>query len=166
MDDVNLTADLLIAMCEGIKEKKKIKIYYDKYEKLFDYDSEDLQNKFDFVMNVIQKMYGNSLKETEFKRVHLFYSLFTAIYHIKYGLKDFVIDNQNRLLNSLDITTFPRICYRLERINYIFDAAEKDLMQLSKEEQIFIDYSRRATTDASKRVERTKFIVKLITNDN
>ena len=35
MADVTLTADILVAMIEGIKSKKQLKNYYDKYEKTF-----------------------------------------------------------------------------------------------------------------------------------
>lgn len=167
MDDVNLTADLLIAMCEGIKEKKKIKFYYDLYERRFVFDARDLENRFDSVMSVIQDMFLNELRDSEFKRVHLFYSLFTAIYHIKYGLKNLDIEPSAQVeVDYSNPSVLLRIRHRLERVESIFDKAEEDIMQLSKEEQQFLDSSRRATTDASKRIERTKFLVRLIANDN
>lgn len=166
MDDVNLTADLLIAMCEGIKEKKKIKYYYDFYEKKFDYDGQDLEYRFDSVMVAIQNMFGKELKDSEFKRVHLFYSLFTAIYHIKYGIKDLDVSPYRQEIDYANLAVLMKIRHRLERIEYIYDKAEDDIMLLSKEEQQFLDSSRRATTDASKRLERTKYLVKLIANVN
>lgn len=166
MDDVNLTADILIAMCEGIKEKKKIKYYYDTYEKTFNHNGEELECRFDSVMTAIQNMYGKELKDSEFKRVHLFYSLFTAIYHIKYGLKEIDISPTTQEVDYTNLAVLMKIRHRLERIEYIFDKAEDDIMLLSKEEQLFLDSSRRATTDASKRIERTKYLVKLIANVN
>ena len=167
MDDVNLTADLLIAMCEGIKEKKKIKYYYDAYEKRFDHDGNELESRFDYVMNAIQNMFGKELRDSEFKRVHLFYTLFTAVYHIKYGLRD-VDDNLpgQQEIDYTNLAVLMKIRHRLEKVEYIFDKAEDDIMQLSKEEQQFLDNSRRATTDASKRMERTEYLVKLIADVN
>lgn len=166
MDDVNLTADLLIAMCEGIKEKKKIKHYYDLYEEVFAYSIQDLEKQFDVIMGIIQKIYDQGLKGTEFTRTHLFYSLYTALYHIKYGIKDLKTDlSIDRIIDFSNPSEISRIRYRLERVGYIFDKAEDDLMSLSKEEQLFLDYSRRATTDANKRKERTKYLIKLITNE-
>lgn len=165
MEDVNLTADLLIAMCEGIKEKKRIKYYYDLYEKTFNHDAQQLEEQFNSVMNVIQCIYEEELKDSEFKRVQLFYSLFTAIYHIKYGLKNVDIDNyaiQNIDYSNISILT--KIRHRLDRVEYIFDKAEENIKLLSEEEQQFLDNSRRATTDASKRIDRTKYLVKLITD--
>lgn len=166
MDDVNLTADLLIAMCEGIKEKKKIKYYYDAYEKTFIHNGQELECRFDSVMTAIQNMYGKELKDSEFKRVHLFYSLFTAVYHIKYGLKEMDVSPTTHEVDYTNLAVLMKIRHRLERIEYIFEKAEDDIMLLSKEEQQFLDSSRRATTDASKRIERTKYIVKLIANVN
>lgn len=166
MDDVNLTADLLIAMCEGIKEKKKIKYYYDAYEKSFNHNGHELECRFDSVMNAIQNMYGHELKDSEFKRVHLFYSLFTAVYHIKYGLKEMDLTTPAQNFDCTNRAELMKIRHRLERIEYIFARAEDDIMLLSKEEQQFLDSSRRATTDASKRIERTKYIVKLIAHVN
>ena len=166
MEDVNLTADLLIAMCEGIKEKKKIKHYYDLYEKDFKYNPLDLEERFNIIIGIIQTIFCNDFKSTEFTRIHLFYTLFTAIYHIKYGIKD--LSDKNIVNETIDFnnqSVITKIRYRLERINYIFDKAEEDIMILSKEEQQFLDYSRRATTDANKRKERTMYLVKLITND-
>lgn len=167
MDDVNLTADLLIAMCEGIKEKKKIKYYYDAYEKRFDYDGQELESRFDYVMSAIQNMFGKELRDSEFKRVHLFYSLFTAVYHIKYGIKDLDLNMLGQQeVDYTNLAVLMKIRHRLEKVEYIFDKAEDDIMQLSKEEQHFLDNSRRATTDASKRIERTKYLVKLIADVN
>ena len=44
MLEVNLVADLLIAMLEGIKSKKQVKKYYDAYEATFDYDTDVLKS--------------------------------------------------------------------------------------------------------------------------
>lgn len=167
MDDVSLTADLLIAMCEGIKEKKKIKFYYDSYEKIFNYNCQELEERFDSVMNTILNIYGKELRESEFKRVHLFYSLFTAIYHINFGLKDLnAVLPEHSIGDFSNLAVLMKIRHRLERIEFIFDKAEDDVTVLSKSEQQFLDNSRRATTDASRRLERTQFLVSLITDDN
>lgn len=162
MDDVNLTADLLIAMCVGIKEKKKIKTYYDAFEKEFDYDIDQLSDRFDNVMYVIQSLFPNGMSDTEFVRVHLFYSLFTAFYHLLYGLPSYDREGDDFIIDMNNERQISKIRHRLDRIGYIFDKADEDIMALSPKEQQFIDCSRRATTDASKRNLRTKFIVELV----
>lgn len=167
MDDVNLTADLLIAMCEGIKEKKKIKNYYDSYEKEFEYDVRQLESQFDFVMNTIQRIYGTELRDSEFKRIQLFYSFFTAIFHIEYGLKNLDIEhNEYQNIDFTNLAVLMKVRHNLDRVEYIFDNAEENIKNLSKEEQQFLENSRRATTDASKRIDRTNYLVKLITYVN
>ncbi|MCP5152510.1 MAG: DUF262 domain-containing protein, partial [Chromatiales bacterium] len=50
MAEVNLVADLLIAMIEGIKAKKQVKRYYDRYEDSFEHDAVGLEAKFDHVV--------------------------------------------------------------------------------------------------------------------
>ena len=86
MQEVNLVADLLIAMREGIKSKKRIRVFYAAYEKSFDDDVILLARKFDNTMNCISLLYKEGLTDTEFKRIYLFYSLFTTVYHCLYGL--------------------------------------------------------------------------------
>ena len=83
MADVNLVADLLIAMIEGIKSKKQIKPFYGQYERIFDADPILLEENFITTINSIQGIFRNELKETEFRRIHIFYTLFTTIYHLK-----------------------------------------------------------------------------------
>lgn len=159
MDDVSLTADLFIAMVEGIKEKKKIKFFYDKYENEFDFENEELRGKFNCIMSLIATIFPDGLKTTEFKRVHLFYSLFTALYHIQYGISnldlvDFVIDPENE-------THLARISRALDKVEEIYQK-EEGAKNLTKEEIEFISSCHKATTDASRRLVRTNFIVKLI----
>jgi len=91
MGDVTLVADLFIAILEGIKSNKQIKNFFDKYEKEFEYDQEDLESKFDETMRIISEIFSDSLVNSEFRRVSLFYSLFTTIYHFEYGIKNLVL---------------------------------------------------------------------------
>lgn len=78
MEDATLVADLVIAMLEGIQSKKQIKSFYNKYEREFDYDITDITYKFDMTMYLIKEIFNEGLKKTEFKRIHLFYTLFTS----------------------------------------------------------------------------------------
>src|SRR5690606_18454594 len=87
MEDATLVADLVIAMLEGIQSKKQIKSYYSKYEKNFAYDIKDIENNFENTIYFIKDVFDEGLKNTEFKRIHLFYTLFTSFYHNLYNLK-------------------------------------------------------------------------------
>lgn len=159
MQEVNLVADLLIAMREGIKSKKQIKKYYGQYEKSFDDDVEQIKTRFDNVIDAIGRLYPEGLSETEFSRNHLFYSLFTMVAHCLFSMPGLAAGRVN-LVTSGDIE---KARNRLDHIGEIFEAAEAgDVGKLPKVEQQFIQDSRRATTDGEVRGRRTVFLLNLI----
>ncbi len=155
MDDVNLTSDLLIAMTAGIKSKKQIKSFYSTYEKEFNFIPDELENKFNDVIETIQGIFENNLKETEFKRIHIFYSLFTTIFHLKFGLIG--IDKQMLNIKQND---YARINSRLANIDSIY--ATEEIRLLNEREVQFLEDSRRATTDKLVRERRTNYLIDLI----
>lgn len=154
MLEVNLVADLLIASLEGIKSKKQVKKFYDQYEASFEYDIEMLEAKFDGVIDEISMIYPEGLSETEFRRPHLFYSLFTAITHRLFGVPNLPDAFAGIQVHSEVVRN------KLERVDEIF--AEPDLQNLSKADQQFLTDSRRATTDEKVRIRRAAFILRLI----
>jgi hypothetical protein len=155
MADVNLCADLLIAMIEGIKSKKQIKPFYGLYEREFNHDPALLEDKFSSTIATIQGIFGNDIKGTEFKRIHIFYTLFTCIYHLKYGLPRIDKPKMNILEGD-----YAKIESRLENINSIF--ATEEAQQLNAKEAQFLEDSRRATTDKPVRERRTNYLLDLI----
>ncbi len=88
MNDVQMTADLLIGMIDGIRSKKQIKKYYEQYEKDFELDTEELKGKFNTIITMIVELFDNNFKKREFRRVHVFYSLFMTLYHLKYYIRE------------------------------------------------------------------------------
>jgi hypothetical protein len=66
MQEINLVADLIIAMREGIKSKKQIKKYYAVYENKFDGDVDLIERQFDSVIQLIAKLYPEGLANTDF----------------------------------------------------------------------------------------------------
>jgi hypothetical protein len=156
MKEVNLVADLLIAMKEGIKSKKRIKKYYDQYEEEYDEDTDVLAARFDRVLATIGKLYPEGLASTEFARIHQFYSLFTAVAHCLYGLKGLAIERLPlKKSSSIEVAR-----NGLDRVEEIYQT--QDLTTLSKLEREFVQDSRRATTDESVRERRTVFLVGLM----
>ena len=148
MSEATLSSDLLVALIDGIQTNKNISSFYKKYE---DYEGnlEELTNQFHHIMSVIGELFPpDELKNTNFKRIHLFYSLFCSVGHCLYsiiGLEDVPRVDIEGNLNKVRV--------RLEEISSRYDADDESL-----EYQKFIDYSRRATTDTSKRIFRSKFI--------
>ena len=155
MFDVQLAADLLIGMIEGIRSKKQIKKFYEQYEEDFEYDVHDLRGQFQGIIDLIDELFDNDLSKREFRRIHVFYSLFMALFHMQYGVK-------NMQSVSVDIREigYPKVSQRLEKIDYIF--VEDENHQLSKEESQFLEDCRRATTDTNVRIRRSEFIAKVI----
>lgn len=156
MAEVNLVADLLIAMIEGISAKKQVRRFYVKYEESFEPDVDTLEAHFDAAINVIAQMYPQGLSTTEFKRPFLFYSLFTAVAHNLNGLPK--LDAPRISLTTPTAIEITR--NRLDRVDELFVAP--DLAALSRVEQQFLQDSRRATTDQSVRERRTKFLLSLM----
>ncbi len=154
MGDVSLTADLLIAMIEGVQSKKQVKSYYTEYEKLFVHNVETLYLEFNQVLRDIELIFPEGLKNTEYYRIHLYYSLFTAFYHLRFGLKGLPAPAV-----TFDSINPQQLRFSLDRIDAIF--TEPDVTKLGEEDRQFLNDSRRATTDASVRERRTKYLVKL-----
>jgi hypothetical protein len=155
MLEVNLVADLLIAMIEGIKSKKQIKKYYDIYEKEFDQDTDLLEQHFDRVIAAIATLFPEGLSDTQFRRPHVFYSLFTTVAHCLYGLP---LCHEPR--KQLEGNAKESARNALERVEAIFES--ENFATLSLPEQQFLQDCRRATTDEAVRQRRTTFLLSLI----
>lgn len=156
MDEVNLTADLLIAMIEGIKPKKQLKHFYDVYEESFEHDLNRLESQFRRTMGAIEAIYGSELATSEFRRVHLFYTLFTSIYHGLFGIPGLIDDRP-----SIDRSTSEKLRHALSGVDEMF-AAKAVGTRLDDRSERFIEDSRRATTDGPVRMRRTQFVLALL----
>lgn len=154
MQDVALTADLLIAMCDGIQSKKQIRAYYALYEKDFPFDQAGLADQFQRTLSLMADLYPEGFANSEFRRIHLYYSLFTAVFHLQYGLQG--MPTPNTRLTELN---FEQTRIRLDHIEEIF--AVEEIADLSPADREFLNDSRRATTDAAVRERRTAFLVEL-----
>lgn len=155
MGDVTLVADLVIAMCEGIQSKKQIRPFYAKYEKSFPYSSDTLESNFDEIIELAKTIFNEGIKGTPFKRIHLFYTLFTSLYHTKYELKTF-----NKPQVEIPANKYERIKNSLTGLNVLFETIP--FQNMSVEQIQFLEDSRRATTDTKVRTRRTEFIIDII----
>jgi len=96
MAEAEFVSELLIAMFEGIqgKEKRLIDKFYENYdidEFYRNYDDrfpnrKTLEKKFRDTMDAIGGILGETLSTSSFRATRLFYPLFCAIYHMKFGL--------------------------------------------------------------------------------
>lgn len=155
MGDVTLTADLLIAMTTGIRSKKQISSFYANFEKDFPHDTDQLEHNFRQTIDTIREIFGDRLRNSEFHRVHLFYTLFTAVYHATFGIPNFP-----PTAVKIVPTNFAKVAMALEKVDDIY--ATEDVKNLSDQEIEFLQDSRRATTDSAVRVRRTDFVLSLL----
>lgn len=155
MAEAELSSDLLGSLIEGIQPKKSIQNYYKKYDDN-EQESHNAAIKFDKIMSVIGSVYpSEELSQTNYHRVHFFYTLFTSIAHCLYGLPELAAIpratiNQKNL--GLIRNTLDEISARYDEVT------AKDALPPSDDYRDFIDASRRATTDLSTRKSRTSFI--------
>ena len=155
MAEVGLAADLLIAMLDGVRSKKQITAYYQLYERDFNHEPEELERKFSSTMGLIREIFPEGLKQSEFRRPHLFYTLFTAAYHLRFGLKECVV-----VRGSLAPPFVARAQVALAKVDAIYSAEDK--RTLHKDEAQFLEDAQRATTDREVRVRRTNFVLHLL----
>lgn len=155
MGDVTMVADLYIAAISGIKSKTAIKNMYGQYEKTFTQDVQILETRFSETIEAINGIFGSELAISELRRIHLFYTLFTAVYHIKFGIPD--VDKPTVGIAEID---YPKVFARLDKINSIM--ATEDVKSLEENELQFLEDSRRATTNTTVRKRRTEFLIDLI----
>lgn len=155
MADVSLSADLLIAMCDGIQGKKQIRSYYTQFEKDFPHDSDELADQFHQTVNMISRVFPDGVQNSEFRRIHIYYSLFTAVFHELYGLQGPALARGELLSANLD-----QVRSRLEHVDEVF--SDPDSPELTPSDRQFLNDSRRATTDAAVRQRRTEYLLRLI----
>jgi len=158
MAEAELAGDMLMAILGGVQTNKSIEQFYKKYE-----DEGAViplaVEKFDNTMSHIGETYPpEELQNTNWSRVHLFYTLFTSIAHCLYGLDG--LDKKLRVSLKRKQLGQVRIC--LDGISSRYDevAADMDNPDAPKDYKQFITLSRRATTDTASRIERANFVCK------
>lgn len=149
MNEVELTADIFIAFLDGIQNRKRVKVYYKQYDEHFE-NKDELESRFDEVISLVNQIFGDTLKKSYYRKPALFYSLFLALYNIKYDIKD--LNNMNHKI--IDEKSISKIKTCLDRIEEIIESEN-----LNKEQQEFVTSISRATSDTDSRKTRTQFII-------
>lgn len=154
MAEATLSSDLLISLIGGVQTNKNIPQFYKKYEEDDSADLEKAEERFNLVMSYVGDIYNpEELKNTNYKRIHLFYSLFTAIAHGLFGISG--VDTVRPKINA---KMTGRVRAALDDVSSKYD--DEDLWDDDLEE--FVDASRRATTDTGRRKLRTEYLCKKI----
>lgn len=160
MAEAELTADIFIALLDGVQTNKQVESFYKKYDDVST-GLEDIEKRFDKVMTYLGSIYKPAeLKLTNYSRIHLFYSLFTAIAHMQYGIEG--IDA--RYHKPISEKSIPKIRAALDNVSALYDEVveDSDMDGYSKEFKEFVNYTRRGTTDTTARRNRTKYLCKMM----
>lgn len=160
MAEAELASDLLGLLCDGIQSKKILESLYEKYEEEPGpvYESSE---KFDNTMAKLNQIYkADNLRLTNWRRVHLFYTLFSVVAHGLFGVSRF-----NAQRPPMDDASVTAIRVRLDDISQRFDEYTNRAFggEVPRNFGTFIDQSRRATTDLSTRTGRAEFLCDMLT---
>jgi hypothetical protein len=158
MAEAELAGDMLMAILGGVQTNKSIEQFYRKYEDE-EFDLRITLEKFDNTMSHIGEIYPpEELLNTNWSRIHLFYTLFTSIAHCLYGVGG--LDEKTRVLLKRKQLGQVRVC--LDQISSRYDevAANMENPDAPTDYKQFITRSRRATTDTASRIERANFVCK------
>ncbi len=155
MAEAELASDLLIVFLGGIQAKKSIPSYYKNYDDI-ENDTVIATAAFDSVMSHIGAIYPEELLgQTNFKRIHLFYSLFCTVAHALFGIEGLENAPRPRITEE----TIGQIRVRLDEISAQYDlVTSKEAIAPDAEYLDFIEASRRATTDFGTRQFRSEFL--------
>jgi hypothetical protein len=162
MAEADLASDLLIALIGSVQTNKNIEVYYKEYEDKQG-NLEDIEKRFDKIMSYIGSIYkAEEIKNTNWSRIHLFYTLFTSIGHFLYGIKGLGATPKK----AITVKSIGKLRNALDNFSSEFDeiAADLDNPDFSQDFKQFIYYSRRGTTDTSARIFRSNFLCKKIKN--
>ncbi|MCX6009162.1 MAG: DUF262 domain-containing protein [Chloroflexi bacterium] len=157
MLEAELTSELVIAMLSGVQSRKVIERYYRTYDDEFS-EKPIVTERFKQCMDLVGEITENRLRTSHFSSVHLFYSLYCAIYDLLYGLPG---SSAQRV--EFGSKTLARVSTTLWDIDSLL---EKDISEVSNAEDIkFVNASTRRTTDLSSRRIRHEYLVSHIIRD-
>jgi Protein of unknown function DUF262 len=154
MLEVELTGELVIAEIDGMQDKKKsIEQFYGDYDDQYA-DRKKNESKFREVVDVVNETFGNSLNQTEFSRVPLFYSLFCAIYHYRYGLPKCELKTSRKEINKSQRLS---LAEAVQRLSDLIEAGREGA-PLSPNAEDFVNACLRQTDNIKPRNDRLRYL--------
>lgn len=149
MQEASLVSDIIATITENeIVDSKKMERIYKKYDETFEC-ADRVKESFISIMDYIGTLFGSgNLKDSEFTRQPLFYSLFICIYHMNFGLSG--LESARKSVTSKDI---PKVLSFIGFINEIVENPDDNVKF-----QPFIKSVLKTTTDPKVRTTRTKFL--------
>ena len=160
MREAELSADLFVALIDGVQTNKGIENFYKKYEDKRG-DLPTAASKFDTIMSYVGAIYPPlEIASTNWSRVHLFYTLFTVIGHFLFEVQN--LDKKLKL--NLKPKDTGKLRSALDEISSQYDEISSNMEDpdFPSDFKVFITQSRRGTTDTAARVGRANFVCKKI----
>ncbi len=159
MAEAEFISDLLIAMHDGIQAGAKgvRDNAYKKYDDEFP-SRKTHEKRFRETMDVIKGIFGEDLAQSEFRATRLFYPLFCAVYHLKFGIPKLKSGR-----TSFKAADYPRMKAALEYVDDLLEKAEQfrkkaAALTLSADDRKFYDACTVHTVHADKRIIVTDYI--------
>ena len=152
MKEAELVSELLVVMLDGIQDAKIIDRYYAKYDETFE-ERAEVCSRFEKTMDFIANLYDGNFSRTCYSSSPLFYSLFTAIYHLNYGVKNFPYPR--RPITNADIAKLRSALAEIE------NTLNKQ-SGITAAEQRFIISCKKSTGHKINKVTRCDFIMNTI----
>lgn len=85
MREAELTSELVVAMLEGLQDKKKsLDGFYEHWDDDFP-SSRTVRSQYREIIDLLEDLVGSDLDATIFSRAPLFYSLFMAFFELRFG---------------------------------------------------------------------------------
>ena len=163
MAEVEFVSELLIAMSAGIREgsKKVIDNYYRQWDDVFP-SRAMMEKRFRDIMDIIGGILETKLPDLSLRATRLFYPMFCALYHLKFGLPKLTVSRE-----SFKPSDYPKLRIALEKVDSLIDkveTAEQDheAVHLASDERRFYDAYSRHWVHADKRTVLTVYICKLL----
>ena len=152
MKEAEFVSELLIVMIDGIQDAKAIEKYYKQFDEAFD-DRKEIEIRFCETMDYIANVFGGNFSDTCFTSSPLFYSLFTAVYHLNYGVKDFAYARR-----PLVASDNAKLRTALDEIEEVLNKKEN----ISESEQEFIISCKKSTGHRINKISRCSYIMETI----
>src|ERR1700724_737586 len=120
MTEVEFVSELLLAIHEGIREGKKTVIdnCYKNYDDVFP-NRKTHEKRFRETMDIIGAIVEGDLAQLKFRAPRLFYPLFCAVFHLKFGLPKI-----RTTRNPMKVADYPKLKMTLERVDALLDTIE------------------------------------------
>lgn len=149
MEEAELVSELIIAGLSGFQDKKKsIEAFYAKYDESFP-SRDEVIARFKYVLGEINDLVKPSLKETEFHRRPLFYSLYSVVYHRMFGLPGESVTSPKK--SSLSAGDKEKLSASILKISDAIDIYSADGTQYEDSVGRFVLASMRQTDNLSPR---------------